>query len=45
MKLTIMIVEEGPMLLNLDVPEKGKIRFVIIPNQEDINIPRKQYFI
>ena len=40
-----MIVEDGPILLNLDVPQKGKIKFAVMPDIEDINIPRKQYFI
>lgn len=43
MKPTMMIVEEGPILLNLDVPKKGNIKFELMPSKEDTNIPRKQY--
>jgi hypothetical protein len=40
-----MIVEDGPTLLNLDVPKRGKTRFAVMPEMEDMNIPRKQYLI
>ncbi len=43
MNPTMMIVEEGPILLNLDVPKSGKIKFELIPSKEVTNIPRKQY--
>ncbi len=43
MKPTMMIVEEGPILLNLDVPKKGTIKFELMPSKEDTNIPKKQY--
>ena len=45
MKLTMMMVEEGPMLLNLEVPNKGRIRFNAMAGMVVINVPKKQYLI
>jgi hypothetical protein len=45
MKLTIIIVEEGPIALNLDVPKIGNIRFVRSPKTAAESIPKKQYLI
>ena len=41
----MIIVEEGPKLLNLDVPKVGKIRFAAMARTEEISIPRKEYLI
>jgi len=41
----MIIVDEGPKLLSLDVPKKGKMKFAVNAEMEDMNIPRKQYLI
>jgi hypothetical protein len=41
----MIIVEDGPKLLNLDVPKKGRMKFAVTAGIEAINIPRKQYLI
>jgi hypothetical protein len=41
----MIIVEEGPKLLNFDVPKYGNTRFAVMAEIEEINIPRKQYLI
>jgi hypothetical protein len=45
MKATIMIVKDGPKPLNLDVPNKGRIKLEKMPIIDEKNIPKKQYFI
>jgi hypothetical protein len=45
MKLTIMIVDDGPIPLNPDVPKIGNIRLVVSPTIAEQNIPKKQYLI
>jgi hypothetical protein len=45
MKLTIIIVEEGPSWLNFDVPNAGIMRLKRIPGIVDKKVPKKQYLI
>jgi len=44
-KLIIINVEEGPILLNLDVPNEGSIKFKLMDGIKVRNMPKKQYFI
>jgi hypothetical protein len=44
-KPTIIIVKEGPIALNFDVPKIGNNKFAVIPRPDVISIPKKQYFI
>jgi hypothetical protein len=44
-KVTIMIVNDGPKPLNFEVPNKGRTKLVKIAIIDEKNIPKKQYFI
>jgi hypothetical protein len=45
MKLTMIRVDEGPKLLNRDVPICGRIRFSVMAGMKVRKIPKKQYLI